>query len=247
MAEHKCAIVTGSASGMGYAMIQRLAREGFDVVINYHSDKRLEAANELKEYCMSFGVEAIIVKADVSLSEDCEFLVQKTVDAFGKIDVLINNAGATNLTPMLKMTDEDFDRIMKINAYGTFYMMRSAAKVMKKSHSGSIVNISSVGGLYGAPWSIGYAAAKGAIISLTKTASKELAISKIRVNAIAPGGCDTGIIEMNKYQIENLLKSITLRRLGYPEEIAAAALFLASDDSSYITGHILEVSGGIMM
>lgn len=247
MAERKCALVTGSASGMGYAMIRRLAQDGFNVVINYHSEKKRESAEALCKECAALGIGAIAVKADVSVSNECDYLVEQAVNTFGRLDVLVNNAGTTNLTPMQKMTDEDFDRVMRVNAYGTFFMMRAAAKEMKKNHSGSIINISSVGGLYGAPWSIGYAASKGAVISLTKTAAKELAISKIRVNAIAPGGCNTGMIEMNEYQIKDLLKNITLHRLGAPEEMAGAVSFLASDDSSYITGHILEVSGGIMM
>ena len=118
---------------------------------------------------------------------------------------------------------------------------------MKRQRSGSIINISSVGGLYGAPWSIGYAASKGAVISMTKTAAKELAISKIRVNAIAPGGCKTGIIEMGEKQLQAQLKYVTMGRLGLPEEMAGAVSFLASEDASYITGHVLEVSGGVMM
>lgn len=136
---------------------------------------------------------------------------------------------------------------MATNAYGTFYMMRSAVPIMKRQRSGSIINISSVGGLYGAPWSIGYAASKGAVISMTKTAAKELAISKIRVNAVAPGGCKTGIIEMGEKQLQAQLKYVTMGRLGLPEEMAGAVSFLASEDASYITGHVLEVSGGVMM
>lgn len=248
MTERKCAIVTGSASGMGYAMIQRLAKDGFNVVINYHSDKRIDAANELVEYCKKLHVGAIAVKADISIPSECEKLVVAAVENFGRVDVLVNNAGTTNLTPMQKMSNEDFDRVMKVNAYGTFYMMRSVTPIMKKQHSGSIINISSVGGLYGSPWSIGYAASKGAVISLTKTAAKELAISKIRVNAIAPGGCDTGGMgDMSEPQIKNLLNYITLKRLAKPDEMAGAVSFLASEDATYITGHVLEVSGGAMM
>ncbi len=247
MNERKCAIVTGSASGMGCAMVRRLAQDGFNVVINYHSEKKREAAEELSKECISLGVGAIVVKADISSSDECDNLVEEAVQNFGRLDVLVNNAGTTELVPMVNMTNESFDRVMKVNAYGTFYMMRAAAKIMKKNHSGSIINISSVGGLYGAPWSIGYAASKGAVVALTKTAAKELAISKIRVNTIAPGGCNTGMIEMNEYQIKDLLKTITLHRLAAPEEMAGAVSFLASDDSSYITGHVLEVSGGIMM
>ena len=248
MDNRKCAIVTGSASGMGYAMIQRLAKDGYNVVVNYHSENRIAAANELVEYCTALGVGAIALRADVSKPEECDMLVKLAVENFGRIDVLVNNAGTTNLTPMQKMSNEDFDRVMKVNAYGTFYMMRSVTPIMKKQHSGSIINISSVGGLYGSPWSIGYAASKGAVISLTKTAAKELAISKIRVNAIAPGGCDTGGMgDMSEPQIKNLLNYITLKRLAKPDEMAGAVSFLASEDASYITGHVLEVSGGAMM
>ncbi len=243
----KCAIVTGSASGIGYSVIRRFAADGYNVVINYHTEKHKEDALQLAGDCREIGAEALVVQADVSESDDCERLVKNAVDTFGRIDVLVNNAGTTILEPMQKMTNEQFDKVMKTNAYGTFYMMRSVALVMKKQHSGSIINISSVGGLYGAPWSIGYAASKGAVISMTKTAAKELAISKIRVNAVAPGGCDTGIIKVNEYQIKDMLKTITMHRLGLPEEMASAVAFLASDDASYITGHVLEVSGGVMM
>ena len=247
MAERKCALVTGSVTGIGRAMILRLARDGFDTVINYHRQERAEEARRLIREVQAMGTGVIAVQADVSQSTDCDRLVQETMDAFGRIDVLVNNAGITNLTPMQQMTDEDFHRVMATNAYGTFYMMRSAVPIMKRQRSGSIINISSVGGLYGAPWSIGYAASKGAVISMTKTAAKELAISKIRVNAVAPGGCKTGIIEMGEKQLQAQLKYVTMGRLGLPEEMAGAVSFLASEDASYITGHVLEVSGGVMM
>ena len=248
MAERKCALVTGSVTGMGRAMILRLARDGFDTVINYHRQERAEGARQLIREVQAMGTGAIAVQADVSQSTDCDRLVQEATDAFGRIDVLVNNAGITNLTPMQQMTDEDFHRVMATNAYGTFYMMRSAVPIMKRQRSGSIINISSVGGLYGAPWSIGYAASKGAVIAMTKTAAKELGARGITVNAIAPGFIETPMTDsMTDQQKEAILSRITLGRAGTPEDVAAAVAFLAGEGGSYITGQVLEVSGGIVM
>lgn len=241
----KCAVITGSASGMGYETVKRLARDGFNIVADYHTEK--SSIEELSDYCKSVGADILTVKADISDPEQCIALAEKTMEHFGRADVLVNNAGTTSLDYMLRMSDLEFERVMRVNAYGTFYTMREFGKIMKKQRSGSIINIASVGGLYGAPWSIGYAASKGAVISMTKTAAKELAISGIRVNAIAPGGCDTGMVNVSEQQIKDQLKYVTMRRLAEPQEIANAVAFLVSEDSSYITGHILEVSGGVMM
>jgi 3-oxoacyl-[acyl-carrier protein] reductase len=241
----KCAIVTGAASGMGYETVKRLARDGFDIVADYHTEK--PSLDALCAYGKRVGAEILPVKADVSDPKQCIALAEKTMERFGRADVLVNNAGTTSLDYMLRMSDSEFERVMHVNAYGTFYTMREFGKIMKKQRSGSIINITSVGGMYGSPWSIGYAASKGAVISMTKTAAKELAISGIRVNAVAPGGCDTGMVAVSQQQIKDQLKYVTMRRLAKPQEIASAVAFLASEDASYITGHILEVSGGVMM
>lgn len=240
-------LVTGAATGIGAATAYRLAKDGFNVVINYHTEKRLELALDVAEKCRSAGAEAEIFQADVSIPEECDRMTAFVKERFGSLDILVNNAGILRLEPMWTMKDETFDDIMKSNAYSVFYMMRSAAKIMKKQHYGHIINVSSVGGLYGSPWSIGYAASKGAVISMTKTAAKELAMFGILANAVAPGGCDTGMTTVSEQQLKEQLKIVTLRRLGQPEEIAAAISFLASDDSSYVTGQIIEVSGGVMM
>ncbi len=241
----KCAVVTGCASGIGYETVKRLAKDGFDIVANYHTEK--PSLNELSDYCAGVGANILTVGADISDPKQCAQLAQRALERFGRADVLVNNAGTTSLDYMLRMSDSEFERVMRVNAYGTFYTMREFGKIMKKQHSGSIINISSVGGLYGSPWSIGYAASKGAVISMTKTAAKELAISGIRVNAVAPGGCDTGIVGISEQQIKDQLKYVAMRRLAEPSEIAGAVAFLASEDASYVTGHILEVSGGVMM
>ena len=225
----RTALITGAAKGIGAAAAYRLAEDGFNVVINYHSEKRTEQAEELAEKCRMLGVDAKIYLADVSEPEQCDKLTAFTKEHFGSLDVLVNNAGVLRLSPMWTMKDETFDEIMK------------------KQHRGRIINVSSVGGLYGSPWSIGYAASKGAVISMTKTAAKELAMFKILVNTVAPGGCDTGMAQYSEQQLKEQLKIVTLKRLSKPSEIASAISFLASEDSSYITGEVLEVSGGVMM
>ena len=246
----KTAIITGSTQGMGSATAIRLAKDGFNVVINSRNDKKYEKGCETAEKCKEFGVGAVCLKADISDPEQCDQLAKEAINHFGRIDVLVNNAGVIQWASIQKTTDEILDYHMKNIAYGTFYMMRSVVPYMKKQHYGRIINISSVGGMYGALGSIAYGAAKGAVLAMTKSAAKELAISNINVNAIAPGACET---EMSKEElsceerVKEQIKYITLRRFSKPEEIAGAVSFLASEDSSYITGHILEVSGGAIM
>lgn len=248
--DKRCAIVTGSTQGIGAASAIRLAKDGFNVVVNCRNQNKYDAGMAVVEECKKYGVKAICVPADVSISEQCNMLVEKAVEAFGRVDVLVNNASVIEWVPILKTTDECFERLMKNDAYSVFYMMRSVTPVMKKQHYGKIINISSVGGMYGSPGSIGYGAAKGAVIAMTKTAAKELAISNITVNSIAPGGCETGMAEEElacEARVKEQLRYVTMRRLSKPDEIAGAVSFLASNDSSYVTGHILEVSGGVLM
>ena len=248
--ERKTAIVTGSTQGMGAATAIRLAQDGYNVVVNSRSDKKYEAGMRIVEECKKHGVDAICVKADVSVAEDCDRMVSETIGKFGRVDVLVNNAGVYKVSAIQKTTDEFFDYHMKNIAYGSFYMLRSVVPYMKKQHFGRIVNIASVGGMYGALGSTAYGAAKGAVIAMTKSAAKELAISNITVNCISPGACET---EMSKEElscperVKEQVKYITLRRFSKPSEIASAVSFLVSDDASYITGHNLEVSGGAIM
>jgi 3-oxoacyl-[acyl-carrier protein] reductase len=248
--ERKTAVITGSTQGMGAAAAIRLAQDGFNVVVNSRSEKKYEDGLKVVEKCKTFGAGAICVKADISLAEDCDRLVKTAVDEFGRIDVLVNNAGVYRVAPIQKTTDELFEFHMRNIAFGSFYMIISAVPYMKKQHYGRIVNISSVGGMYGALGSTAYGAAKGAVIAMTKSAAKELAISNITVNCISPGACET---EMSKEElscperIKEQVKYITLRRFSKPSEIASVVSFLVSDDASYITGHNLEVSGGAIM
>ncbi|MCR5141233.1 MAG: 3-oxoacyl-ACP reductase FabG [Ruminococcus sp.] len=248
--DRKCAVVTGSVRGIGAASAVRLAKDGFNVVVNCRSRERMEDGMKTVSECMEHGVQAVCIPADVSDPEQCEALVRKAVEFAGRIDVLVNNASIIKWTAINKTSDEDFENIMRNDAYSVFYMTRSVVPVMKKQHSGKIINISSVGGMYGSPGSIAYGAAKGAVIAMTKTAAKELAISNITVNSIAPGGCrtDMGAEELKcEARVKEQLRYVTMRRLSEPKEIAGAVSFLASEDSSYITGHILEVSGGVLM
>ncbi|MDO5558083.1 MAG: 3-oxoacyl-ACP reductase family protein [Oscillospiraceae bacterium] len=248
--ERKVAVVTGSSQGIGAATAIRLARDGFNIIVNCRIENKREAGDKVAAECETLGVKAKCVAADVSVPEQCELLVSAAVEFAGRIDVLVNNASIVIWSLLTRTTDEDFHKVMLNDAYSVFYMMRSVTPVMKKQHYGKIINISSVGGMYGSPGAISYGAAKGAVIAMTKSAAKELAISNITVNSIAPGATATEMSEEEMKcdaRIKDQMRYVTMRRYARPEEIAAAASFLASDDSSYMTGHILEVSGGVLM
>jgi 3-oxoacyl-[acyl-carrier protein] reductase len=248
--ERKTVIVTGSTQGIGAASAIRLAKDGFNVVVNCRNDQKKSAGDEIANECKKFGVEAICCAADVSDPQQCEKLVNAGVELGGRVDVLVNNASIVIWSMLTRTTDDDFHKVMLNDAYSVFYMMRSVVPIMKKQHYGKIINISSVGGMYGSPGSIAYGAAKGAVIAMTKSAAKELAISNITVNSIAPGATATGMSEEEMKcdaRIKDQMRYVTMRRYAKPEEIAAAVSFLASDDSSYMTGHIMEVSGGVLM
>lgn len=248
--ERKCALVTGSVRGIGAASAVRLAKDGFLVVVNCRNESRMEAGNRIVKLCREAGSDAVCIAADVSDSAQCEKLVQAAVGFGGRLDVLVNNASIIRWTAMTKVSDAEFHETMLNNTYSTFYMMRAAVPVMKKQRSGRIINISSVGGIYGSPGAVAYGAAKGAVIAMTKSAAKELAVSNITVNSVAPGGTRTDMgsdILQCEARVKEQLRYVAMRRLAEPDEIAGAVSFLASDDASFVTGHILEVSGGVRM
>ena len=245
--KNKVAIITGARRGMGRTHALLLAKEGAKVVV---SDISLEDCQKVVEEIKKDGGEAMAVKCDVSQKKDVEEMVRKTVKSFGKIDILVNNAGILQFKPFLELTEEDWDRMMTINLKGYFLCAQACAKEMVKQKAGAIVNISSIamGGMgVGFPNIVHYSAAKGAIIAMTESLALEMAPHNIRVNAVAPGAIDTPMsasTKDNKAAMEGTLARIPMRRMGKPEEISKAVLFLASDDSSYITGSVVVVDGG---
>lgn len=241
----KAAIVTGATRGIGKQIAIDLAKEGYHVVINYSSNE--QTALDVKNECDAYH-ESIIYKADVSDPKQCEELVKVTVEKFGQIDVLVNNAGITKDNLILRMKEEDYKRVISVNLDGTFYMCKYASKEMMKKRCGRIVNISSIVGEIGNIGQSNYAASKGGIIALTKSLSKELASRNILVNCIAPGFIQTDMTDVLSDEMKNkLLEQIPLKRLGTPKDVSNMVLFLTSEGSSYVTGQVLNVCGGMVI
>ena len=243
------AIITGSSRGIGAAIAKRLAKDGYNIVINDVSQEILDAAGkEVAEECRSFGVEAECYAADVSDYAQCEGLVKWVKERFGTIDVLINNAGITRDGLMAQMSEENYDLVIRVNQKSVFNMTKLAGKVMIRQRSGRIVNLASVAGLYGNPGQMNYSATKAAIIGMTKTTAKELGSRGITCNAVAPGFIQTPMTDkLTEDQRNAMLAQIAMKRYGQPEEIAGVVSFLCSPDSSYVTGQIIEISGGLSM
>src|SRR3989344_682415 len=239
----KVALVTGSSRGIGKATAIRLAKEGAKVVVNYINDEKASAqvVNEIKK----LGGEAIAVKADVSNEEQVKNMIKTAIDKFGRIDILVNNAGIVYDLPFMEKTLEQVKRTFEVNFNGVFLCSKYAAKQMKKTGSGVIINISSTSGIDVLnPESADYDASKSAVISLTKNLAEELA-PHIRVNCIAPGWVNTDINKnLPKEYLKEESERVLVKRFGKPEEIASAVAFLASDDASFITRTVLVVDGG---
>lgn len=242
--DKKTCIITGSSRGIGRGCAILFAKNGYNVVVNYSSNEPTELIEELTGMNASF----ISLKGDISNEEDAVMLVEETVKAFGKVDVLINNAGITKDNLMLRMKTEDFKKVIDINLVGTFNMTKAASAVMMKKRVGRIINISSVVGLRGNAGQVNYASSKAGVIGLTKSVAKELAKRNITCNAIAPGFIETDMTGALSDKIkENILSDIPLGTLGQVEDIANLAYFLASDESKYITGQVIAVDGGMSM
>jgi 3-oxoacyl-[acyl-carrier protein] reductase len=242
MLENKTVIVTGAAKGIGRAVAVAFAKAGANVVVNYRSTTPDETVKAVE----AEGVKCLAVQADVSSFEESEKLVEAAKEAFGSVDVVVNNAGITRDTLLMRMSEEDFDAVIDTNLKGCFNMVKHASKVMLKQKSGTIINMSSVIGLVGNAGQANYAAAKAGIIGITKSAAKELAPRGITCNAIAPGFIETDMTAVLSDKVkEGILANIPLKRMGSPEEIASTAVFLAS--SKYITGQVLAVDGGMVM
>lgn len=246
MLERKVALVTGAAKGIGRAIALVLSKEGYTVVINYVSSS--EKAYELKAEIEALGGSALVIKGDVSVQSEAEEVVNTTMKELGKIDVLVNNAGITRDNLIIRMSEEDFDKVLQVNLKGTFIMAKLVGKEMIKKRCGKIINISSVVGITGNAGQTNYAASKAGVIGLTKSLAKELASRGINVNAVAPGFIETDMTEKlpEKARLE-LTSSIPLKRLGKPEDVASVVAFLASNASDYITGQVLKVDGGMVI
>lgn len=241
------AIITGSSRGIGAAIALRLASDGFDIALNDISEAMFENNDIIKDITAQ-GVMCEKFIADVSDHAQCEQLVKDVKAKFGTIDVLVNNAGITRDGLLARMSEESFDTVIAVNQKSVFNMTKFAGSVMMKQKSGRIINLSSVAGLYGNAGQFNYSASKAAIIGMTKTVAKELGSRGITCNAVAPGFIKTPMTDkLTDAQKENILRLIAMRRYGTVEEIAGVVSFLASKDASYVTGQVIEISGGLSM
>lgn len=246
MRKEQVVLVTGAARGIGKEICLKMAEEGYDVSVNYRT--KTDEIEELKKKIESYGVKCALVQGDIGSFEECEKMVNETVETLGKIDVLVNNAGITKDGLLMRMSKEDFTKVVDINLVGTFNMTRNVIPLMVKQRYGRIINISSVVGVAGNAGQTNYSASKAGIIGFTKSLAKEVASRNILVNAIAPGFVQTDMTKvLSDEQKENISANIPLKRMGTPEDIAKAVKFLASEDSSYITGQVLHVDGGMLM
>lgn len=243
---NKIAIITGGAQGIGKAISIKLASDGANCVIVDVDFETAEAtADEIQK---TYGVETAVFKVDVSNFSEVQLCVDDVVKKFGKIDILVNNAGITKDNLILKMTEEEWDKVIDINLKGCFNFIKAVSKYMLKQRFGRIINIASVVGLMGNPGQANYSASKGGLIALTKTVAKEFASRNILVNAVAPGYIRTRMTEiLSEEQKKKLQEYIPLNRLGEPEDVANVVWFLCIEESSYITGQVISVNGGMYM
>ncbi len=240
------AVITGGNRGIGKQIALKLAKAGYDIAINYRSEEEdLEPfTSEIKET----GVEVFTYKCDVTVFEECEDFIKNVISKFGKIDVLVNNAGITKDGLLMRMKKEDFESVIDVNLIGTFNITRNVIPYMVKAKSGRIVNIASVVGISGNAGQTNYSASKAGIIGFTKSLAKEVASRNIRVNAVAPGFIQTKMTDVLKDDVkEEISKQIPLKRFGTTDDVANAVNFLASEESSYITGQVLNIDGGMLM
>lgn len=244
--ERKIVLITGGSRGIGKETAKVYAENGYDVAINYVSD-RTDVEGIKKEF-QDMGVKCLMIKADVSNEEDVNNMVEKVISEFGKIDVLVNNAGITKDTLLMRMSKEDFDKVIDINLKGTFLVTKAVSKYMMKKRCGSIINLSSVVGVAGNSGQSNYSASKAGIIGFTKSIAKELASRNIRANAVAPGFIETDMTNVLKDDIkESIGNQIPLKRMGTAREVAEVIYFLGTEKSSYITGQVINIDGGMVM
>ena len=246
MLEGKVAVVTGASRGIGKAIALKLASQGAKVVINYNGSE--EKAKEVQAQIETEGVKAVIYRCDVSDYGACQTFIQDVIKTEGSMDILVNNAGITRDGLLMKMSEEDFDRVIDTNLKGAFHTIRFAARQMLKQRSGRIINMASVVGVTGNAGQANYAASKAGVIGLTKATARELASRGITVNAVAPGFIETDMTAVLPEKVkEASVSQIPLGKFGSPEQVASAVAFLASSDAAYITGQVLHVDGGMVM
>ena len=240
------AFITGATRGIGKQIAITLAKEGYNIAINYRKEN--EELKETKEQIESNNVECLAVQGDVSNFEDTEKMVKQIIEKYGKIDVLVNNAGITKDMLLMRMKKEDFENVIDVNLVGTFNITKNVIPYMMKQKSGRIINISSVVGVSGNAGQTNYSASKAGIIGFTKSLAKEVGSRNILVNAVAPGFIETQMTENLKEEMkQEISKTIPLKRMGKVEDVANVVKFLASPDSSYITGQVINIDGGMLM
>lgn len=246
MEEKKTVLITGGTRGIGKETAKIYAKKGYNLVLNYVSDKT--DVEEIKKQMSELGAEVLMVKADVSKVSEVDKMMEQAIEKFKKIDVLVNNAGITKDGLLLRMSEEDFDKVVEINLKGTYLVTKAVIKYMMKQKQGSIINLTSVVGVTGNAGQCNYAASKAGVIGFTKSVAKEVASRKIRVNAVAPGFIKTDMTEVLQDDIkEKINEQILLKRMGEASEVAKLIYFLGSEDSSYITGQVINVDGGMVI
>lgn len=246
MLENRTALVTGASRGIGRQIAISLAAEGAFVIVNYNGSK--ERAEQVVKEITEKGGKAVAVCCDVADNDACEEMVKNLITEYGRVDILVNNAGITRDNLLMKMSEQEFDDVINTNLKGAFHTIRHLSRYFLKQRSGRIINISSVSGITGNAGQANYSASKAGVIGLTKSVARELASRGITANAVAPGMVDTEMTEVLSDSIkEQMLAQIPLRRIGNPQDIADAVVFLASDKASYITGQVLTVDGGMTM
>lgn len=242
----KCALITGATRGIGKQIAITLAKQGYNIALNYRKEN--EELENTKKEIEKIGVQILAVKGDVANFEDCENFVKQVIERFGQIDVLVNNAGITKDMLLMRMKKEDFEQVIDTNLVGTFDVTKNVVPYMMKARSGRIINISSVVGISGNAGQTNYSASKAGIIGFTKSLAKEIASRNILVNAVAPGFIETNMTDVLKDDVkQEIAKNIPLKRMGTTQDVANVVKFLASDDSSYITGQVINVDGGMLM
>lgn len=247
--EQRVALVTGAAQGIGAAVAERLAADGFAVAVNHHSESSAQAAKDLAQRLSDvYGVAAVAVQCDVADFDAVKQMVSDVKDELGRIDALVNNAGITRDGLLMRMKADQFESVIDTNLGGAFNCMRHVVPLMTRQRYGRIVNVSSVVGVYGNAGQVNYSASKAGIIGMTKSAAKELGSRNITVNAVAPGFIETAMTAaLDDKAQEALTGRIAAGRLGQPQDVASAVAFLAGEEASYITGQVLGVDGGISL
>lgn len=246
MLQGKCAVITGASRGIGREIAIKYAKEGANIVLNYRNSET--EALQLKEELDKLGSDTLIIKANVSNFEEAEKLIKEAKEVFGRIDILVNNAGITKDNLIMRMKEEDFDSVIDVNLKGAFNCLKAVTPIMIRQKSGKIINMSSVVGVIGNAGQVNYCASKAGLIGMTKSLAREIGGKNINVNAIAPGFIDTDMTKvLSEDQKKNIMSQVPLKRLGQAEDIANLALFLASNQSDYITGQVIQVDGGMAM